>query len=261
MTFNLTALYSYNLRKTDIEVEEIAYRRTIDVVVGVVWATILNHMVWPIEARRELAKGVSDLLFKLAFLYQKLVLAYSSVDVHKQGIHGTAYTRSSSYGSLEAQPLLERQSDHRISEIQTIELALQVQVIKLESLLVQTRHEPRLKGPFPVDEYRQLLGCCQHMLDLLHTMNLVTSRPDWHTDVRQDFILPVDAAGGRRSLVGNVGLFFWILASAFHLKTPLPPFMPPAEEARRAVLETIRQLPAVKRRAIRGSSEVSELHQ
>lgn len=250
LTYNLTALYSYNIRKVGIEVEEIAVRRMVDVIVGVVWATLLNHLVWPTEARRELTRGVSELLFKLAFLYQKLVLAYSSAEAPSEQSGNGFDSRTS---TIESQPLIERHGE--LSEIQTIELALQVSIIKLEGLLAQTRHEPRLKGPFPVEQYRRLLGCSQHILDLLHTMNLVTSRPDWHTDVRQDFIIPVDASGLRRKMVGNVCLFFWLLGSAFHLKTPLPPFLPPAEEARKAVLEKIRQLPAVKRRAIRGSSE------
>lgn len=250
LTYNLTALYSYNIRKVGIEVEEIAVRRMIDVIVGVVWATLLNHLIWPTEARRELTRGVSDLLFKLAFLYQKLVLAYSSVET-PTGKPGNGFDSRSN--TIESQPLIERHGE--LSEIQTIELALQVSIIKLEGLLAQTRHEPRLKGPFPIEQYRCLLGCSQHILDLLHTMNLVTSRPDWHTDVRQDFIIPVDASGRRRNMVGNVCLFFWLLGSAFHLKTPLPPFFPPAEEARKAVLEKIRQLPVVKKRAIRGSSE------
>lgn len=75
--------------------------------------------------------------------------------------------------------------------------------------------------------------------------------------MRRDFILPIDAGGQRRRMVGNVGLFFWLLGSAFHLKTPLPPFLPPAEEARLDVLKTIRQLPVVRKRAMRGSREVS----
>lgn len=60
LTFNLTALYSYNLRKVGIEVEEIALHRTVAVIVGVAWATVLNHLVWPFEARRELARGLSE---------------------------------------------------------------------------------------------------------------------------------------------------------------------------------------------------------
>jgi hypothetical protein len=157
---------------------------------------------------------------------------------------------------LEEQPLLPPPNPKKEEE-RLLELSLQVHLIKLEGLLNLTKHEPRLKGPFPVDTYKQFLGCCQNILDLLHTMNQVTSRPDWHTQVRRDFIIPIDQAGKRREMVGNVGLFFWILASAFHLKTPLPPFLPPAEASRLQVLHAIRELPVVKKRTVHGSSEVS----
>lgn len=252
LTFNLTALYSYNLRKVGIEVDEIAYHRTVAVIVGVVWATILNHLVWPYEARRELSRGLSDLLFKLGFLYQQVALSYSSKEEEIQPLQDNCPDEE----ELEEQPLLaaivgKKEVDRRL------ELNLQIHLIKLEGLLSLTKHEPRLKGPFPVDTYKQFLGCCQNILDLLHTMNQVTSRNDWHTRVRRDFIVPIDHGGKRREMVGNVGLFFWLLASAFHLKTPLPPFLPPAEVSRLQVLHAIRELPVVKKRAIHGSSEVS----
>lgn len=53
-------VYSYNLRKTNVEVESVAFERTVAVIIGVVWATILNHLLWPNEARRELANGLSE---------------------------------------------------------------------------------------------------------------------------------------------------------------------------------------------------------
>jgi hypothetical protein len=244
------------VRKVGVEVEEIAFHRTVAVIIGVIWATILNNLIWPFEARRELARGLSDLLFKLGFLYQRLVLTYSSKE-ELQGLDDETTDMTQSEANLEEQQPLLTPINKAKNEIQVLELTLQVHLIKMESLLSQTRNEPRLKGPFPVDTYKRFIGCCQSILDLLHTMNQVTSRSDWHGRVRSDFIIPVDQSGKRREMVGNVGLFFWLLASAFHLKTPLPPFLPPAETSRREVLQAIRQLPVVKKRAIRGSSEVS----
>jgi hypothetical protein len=59
-------------------------------------------------------------------------------------------------------------------------------------------------------------------------------------DVRDDFIIPVNRE--RREMVGNIILSFSTLASAFRLKAPLPPYLPPAEESRqRLVSEPSRQ--------------------
>lgn len=47
--------------------------------------------------------------------------------------------------------------------------------------------------------------------------------------------------------VGNVLLYFSTLAAGFRLKTPLPPYLPPAEKARLRLLEKVESLSAIKR--------------
>jgi hypothetical protein len=39
-------------------------------------------------------------------------------------------------------------------------------------------------------------------------------------------------------MIGNVVLYFSILSSAFRLKTPMPPYLPPAEISRRRLVRT-----------------------
>lgn len=143
------------------------------------------------------------------------------------------------------------------------ELHLQIKLLELQELLKQTQHEPRLKGPFPTQLYRSILTSLQKMLDNLHSMRCVTTREEWcvlppvftsllcsvsesrahrsmdllisvslcrYTSVRRDFILPVNKE--RREMVGNIILYFSTLSSAYRLKVPLPPYLPPAEKAR-----------------------------
>ncbi|PWN22584.1 hypothetical protein BCV69DRAFT_257516, partial [Microstroma glucosiphilum] len=251
LTFNLTCLYSYNLRKTNVEVESVAFERTVAVIIGVVWATILNHLLWPNEARRELANGLSDLLFKLSWLYQCLVIAYSSEDPHLQERGRSVSRRPTAPSQLESQPLLEEYSPtiffstaHDSSFptplFQSLELHIQFQLVRLESLLAQTRHEPRLKGPFPIRQYREYLTACTDVLDKLHSMRCIISREEWRR-VRQGWIVPCNVE--RREMVGNVLLFFHLLATSSTLKTPLPPYLPPAERSRQALLGKVRNLP------------------
>jgi hypothetical protein len=56
-------------------------------------------------------------------------------------------------------------------------------------------------------------------------------------------------------MVGNVLLYFSLLASAMSLKTPLPAYLPPAEKARDRLVSKLRTLPVVRRRIVRGGSE------
>jgi len=43
-------------------------------------------------------------------------------------------------------------------------------------------------------------------------------------------------------MVGNIILYFSTLASAFRLKAPLPPYLPPAEKARQQLVRIQRSL-------------------
>lgn len=76
------------------------------------------------------------------------------------------------------------------------ELHLQLQLINLQNLLAQTKNEPRLKGPFPVAVYGDMLAACQSIVDRyviqcgrgsgmadvlpsFHSMRCATTRQDW----------------------------------------------------------------------------------
>ena len=176
--------------------------------------------------------------------------------------------------SIETSTLLGRNKirmSHSIQHFMSMELHLQLQLIKLQGLLAQTQHEPRLKGPFPVQLYRSILTSLQSILDKLHSMRCVTAREEWHTvssirhfvngceliifeTVRRDFILPVNRE--RREMVGNIILYFSVLSSAFRLKSPLPPYLPPAAKSQERLVDAIRNLDVVKRRDVKASRQL-----
>ena len=54
----------------------------------------------------------------------------------------------------------------------------------LRKLLNDTKTEPRLKGPFAYDFYREVLLSCERMLDRLHSMRCVTTRDEWSVTAR-----------------------------------------------------------------------------
>ena len=56
----LTAYTSYNLRRKDVDVIDIAYHRAVAVIVGVIWAAIVSRFWWPTEARRALGKALGE---------------------------------------------------------------------------------------------------------------------------------------------------------------------------------------------------------
>jgi hypothetical protein len=54
-------LFSYNQRRRDVDVLDIAFRRAFAVTIGVLWAAIISRLLWPAEARRELSNALGEL--------------------------------------------------------------------------------------------------------------------------------------------------------------------------------------------------------
>lgn len=107
-------------------------------------------------------------------------------------------------------------------------LDLQQQLHHLSALLNHTPNEPRLKGRFPFQTYQVMLRTCQSILDNLVMMQMVA--PQQINMKNKDDQQWTD-------MVGNVVLYFYVLASALQLKTPLPHYLPPANMARKQLME------------------------
>ncbi|KAJ1653041.1 hypothetical protein IWQ61_006754 [Dispira simplex] len=162
-----------------------------------------------------------------------------------------------------------------------MELGLQVSLLNLQSLLPHTHHEPRLKGPYPTGEYRRILSSCQIILDKLMAVRGTLVKQTWHIHQQQMHqrhitlphpeneeaaIGPVQAGSSQlvatafdslehhgqvfikacsrehAQLVGCILLYFYILASACQLKTPLPAFLPPLRHAHTNLVQRMRKL-------------------
>ncbi|KAK7056022.1 Fusaric acid resistance protein-like-domain-containing protein [Favolaschia claudopus] len=223
LTYNLTCLYCYNVRERAVSVVEVAILRAIAVTAGVLWAALVARVWWPAEARREFGRMLGEFCLEIGWLYTRLEAA--------NPYFGEREDSNSNVGDPERRPLLPRYStlDEYVKELMAMELHLQLKLLQLRKLLDQTQHEPRLKGPFPVELYRGILESLGLILGRLRGVRCVTMREEW-CDVRREFILPVNAR--RREMAGNVVLSFSTLAAAFQLKAPLPPYLPSPDAAR-----------------------------
>lgn len=250
----------------------IAFHRAVAVSVGVVVGVLVTSYVWPYEARVQLRKGLSDLLLNISWLYNRLVSVYSTnldrVSIlpqeeqqkgkkdrskFKEFVRRTTFQERFQAPYQELQPTTKGNSgemdiDRMNKEFMAIELSLQLQLLQLYALLEETPNEPRLKGQFPVGTYKNMLGSCQNILDRFLSMRLVITKDEWLESARRDFIVPVNKE--RREMVGNVLLYFYTIASALRLKTPLPPYLPPANAARLRLIQKIRQLPVVQNKVV-----------
>lgn len=247
----------------------IALHRAVAVSLGVIIGVGVTSYVWPYEARVELRKGLSDLLLNISWLYNRLVSVYSTnldkvnVIPPQKPYRGPRervqeILRRSTFQERFQAPADEHEElpddptesdmDRMNKEFMAIELSLQLQLLRLYALLEETPNEPRLKGKFPVRTYKNMLGSCQNILDRFLSMRLVITKDEWIESARRDFIVPVNRE--RREMVGNVLLYFYTIASALRLKTPLPPYLPPANNARLRLIQKIRQLPVVQNKVV-----------
>ncbi|KZT51834.1 hypothetical protein CALCODRAFT_442467 [Calocera cornea HHB12733] len=239
LTYNLTCLYAYNSRLSrDTGVEDVAVKRCISVISGVVWAFVVSRWWWPLEARRQLSISLSDFCQEISWLYNRLVSTYST----PPRLLFPPRPPAAQPASIDQTPLMAASMhvEHYEPEFNKMQLHLQMKLIELQDLLSQTESEPRMKGPFPFKLYRQVLTSLQTILDKLHSMRCVTMREEWFAAVHRDFIMPVQKE--RREMVGNVILYFATLSAAFRLKSPLPPYMPPAEQSRLRLIEALRSI-------------------
>ncbi|KAJ9103734.1 hypothetical protein QFC21_002194 [Naganishia friedmannii] len=207
-------------RQSDLSAFEIGWRRATSVIVGVVWATVVSNYWWPFAARQELRIGLSD-------------------QNHDEACTGHPLVDRISSGDEEASKR-EMENDTTIRQFLSMELHLQIQLIKLRALLIQTANEPRLKGPFPKDTYGGIINSCQTMLDRFHSMRCVTTRQEWDNTIHRDFIRPVNTE--RKEMVSNVILYFYLLAASLRLRFPMPASLPPAETARIRLVNAMSRL-------------------
>ncbi|KAI8080547.1 Fusaric acid resistance protein-like-domain-containing protein [Thamnidium elegans] len=261
LAYNLVVLYKYKHRDDEsVDVFELTWMRCVAVSLGVLIGLFVTAYIWPYEARTEVRKGLSDLLLRLSWLYKQLVAVYSEEDnsdiylATADEIHVGASMKKLSVPIVDPS-ILTRQNKSRALGLQKIELSIQLGIFNLQSLLVNAPNEPRLKGPFPTKTYTAMLTSCQNILDNFLSLRIVILKDVWAIHIRHNFLLP--ASQEFMEMAGNVFLYFYLLASALQLKTPLPPYLPPAEKTRRLLMSRLQQLQVVMEGSIQ-SVELSE---
>ncbi|KAF9091010.1 hypothetical protein BGX23_005558 [Mortierella sp. AD031] len=97
--------------------------------------------------------------------------------------------------------------------------------------------EPRLKENFPGFLYKQIVQCCQNILDRMVSMRMAAQVLS--TEVRDLVTGPMNYY--RRDMVGALLLYFSVLSSSLASKAPLPAYLPSARMARLRVIYNVRQ--------------------
>lgn len=138
-----------------------------------------------LSLRARLTQSPRRFFLNASYLYERIIKTYSYGDSalsRQTTIQGAASERTD---------LLPRPPPQPDEDFVAMEIELQLTLIRISGLLASTKHEPRLKGPFPVNEYRPVLAACQAILDSLTAIVRMTKREAWAV-IRRDYVLPVN---------------------------------------------------------------------
>lgn len=194
LTYNITALYSYNItRSEDLEegdtdpiIRDIAIHRFLGIVAGVIWALIMTVSFLPMTARHRLKRGLSLLWLRLGVIWNSDPLQYNN-------------------------DLLVGLADQRgINQVMR----------ELDLLLKQAPKETRLKGKFRLDIYKKLMKSTQKIIDSFQNMNtMVEVEPRLSEN---EFVVLNYTEQEREELQNRIFLIFYMISSSITLGFPLP---------------------------------------
>ncbi|EPB88022.1 hypothetical protein HMPREF1544_05200 [Mucor circinelloides 1006PhL] len=214
VTYMIIALSQYVKPIYPEHVSAMVWQRTLTLIVGLFTALILNWMVWPFIAREAIRKTLACTIGDLGdyFSYVMGTFLY-----HDEGLFPT---------------------DDEFKEAEKMERKLGKMLNTCNVLLELTDHEPRLKGPFPKEFYREMLISSHNLLDRMMSLRIILIKmsPSVKKTVRG-----LDIYHYRRDMVASILLHFYTLSASLKAKIPLPSFMPSARAARSRVLRHRRQ--------------------
>ncbi|KAI9256366.1 hypothetical protein EDC94DRAFT_616226 [Helicostylum pulchrum] len=169
----------------------------------------LNWTVWPFIAREAVRKTLASAIGDIGDYYSYIMGTFL---YHDQGLFPT---------------------EDEFEEAQKMEHNLEKKLIACNELLQLTDHEPRLKGPFPKEFYKDILVSSHNLLDRMMSLRVCLTKmsPEVKGTVRK-----MDKYLYRRDMVASILLHFYTLTASLKAKIPLPSFMPSSRVARKRLL-------------------------
>lgn len=200
------------LGNTNETIVHLFYKQAITVIEGILIAVVVNSLLWPMLARRELRKEIALLIGHQGVLFAELINKFLlehqvrevESTVEESGGQSESQNSQSRHGSREpsantTEPLqvvetplkgsgprkvhnsgqkhalddeFQNANDPDRLAFQYVEHQLQTKLIKISQLLELSASEPRLKEKFPMKLYKQIVQCCQNILDRMVSMRM-----------------------------------------------------------------------------------------
>ncbi|KAH3681755.1 hypothetical protein WICPIJ_007273 [Wickerhamomyces pijperi] len=214
LTYNITALYSFNITATSDDIEgdtdliiaDIATHRFLSVMGGVLWAVVMTVTFLPMTARHRLKRGLAILWLRLGIIWNTDPLSHK--DMVLTGLAG------------------QRGINHIMRE--------------LELLLKQAPKETRLKGPFRLDIYKKLMHSTETIIDAYQNINSIISvDPKLSSN---ELIVLNTTTQERDELQNRIFLIFYMISSSITLGIPLPSKPASTEHSKDRIMVQLAQI-------------------
>ncbi|KAL2130467.1 hypothetical protein VTI74DRAFT_6353 [Chaetomium olivicolor] len=221
LAYNVSTLYAYSLsQKVDDDdddeggvdpiIREILLHRFVAVTAGILWGLIVCRLIWPISARKKFKEGLSMLYLQMGLIWKR-----GPLSILLRSDCTRSYLRSGE------------------------QAALQKYAARLDAMRVSAASEFELRGPFPSEQSRRLMGCTHQLLDAFYAMSLVTQRKGNLTEGERALLLYT--ADERALLCERICHVFQVLASSLMLEYPLTDALPSVARMRDRLLGKIFQ--------------------
>ncbi|KAI9279412.1 hypothetical protein BC943DRAFT_355200 [Umbelopsis sp. AD052] len=217
ITLILVVAYRYNyvLQNNAEPVWEVAGKRCLLVVIGVVAASIMYCIPFPVTGRVELRYRLAQTVRDIGTLYSALIYSFENVDANSH---------------------LDEQQRKKFAKLA---LSIQRQIALERTLLAHAKYEPPLRGKYPQEKYAKLLDTVDNMADMVYAMGASLEKlPPF---LRED--LSRKAKEARKTYIATVMTGFKLVSAALAAKTSLPPYLHYPKDALREFGEKIRQVP------------------
>ncbi|KAF5704338.1 BRE4-like protein [Fusarium globosum] len=185
--------------------------------VGTIAPIIVNWMLWPFIARHELRIALSSMILYMSIMYRNVVANYVYFDEGKDPTPET------------------------IRRSEMLESRMREGFVRIRQLLVMSRHEIRLRGPFDPIPYSCLAASCERFFEYLIAVrqSALFYNPNY---IRDNPVAAGHLHSYRRDAVAAILGNLYILAVALRSERKVPRYLPSAAAARKKLLHRTAEL-------------------
>ncbi|KAG4254933.1 hypothetical protein FPRO04_10173 [Fusarium proliferatum] len=185
--------------------------------VGTIAPIIVNWMLWPFIARHELRIALSSMILYMSIMYRNVVANYVYFDEGKDPTPET------------------------IRRSEMLESRMREGFVRIRQLLVMSRHEIRLRGPFDPIPYSCLAASCERFFEYLIAVrqSALFYNPNY---IRDNPVAAGHLHSYRRDAVAAILGNLYILAVALRSERKVPHYLPSAAAARKKLLHRTAEL-------------------